>query len=45
MSDGNGAPYARGNSFANGPVIPPWARGWEFQQMREAAFDRWSVQA
>jgi hypothetical protein len=45
MSDGDGNPRTRGNSYANGPVVPPWARAWEFRLMREAAFDRWTVQA
>lgn len=35
----------RGNSFANGPVMPFWARGWEFILLREATVTRWSVEA
>lgn len=46
MSDGKGdGPYTHGNSFANGPGLPPFARDWQFRLMREAAYDRWAVQA
>ena len=45
MNERGDGPYTHGNSFANGPGLPAWARGWEFRLMREAAFDRWSVMA
>ena len=34
-----------GNSFANGNVMPRWARGWEFQELRASQSSTWSVMA
>lgn len=33
-----------GNSFANGPDMPPWARHWEFaQDVTDARVTIWDV--
>lgn len=36
---------AAGNSFANGPDMPKWARNWEFRLLQESQTDRWKVEA
>lgn len=42
MSEGKGdGPYTHGNSFANGPGMPPWARDWQFRQVLESRVTIW----
>lgn len=36
MVTDNSGGAGRGNSFANGPVLPWWARNWQFRQLWEA---------
>lgn len=37
-----GALPARGNSFANGPGLPPWLRSnWQYMMVREAQASIW----
>jgi hypothetical protein len=38
---GKGNSHARGNSFANGNVLPPWARGWQFSELRASQVTIW----
>ena len=33
----------KGNSFANGPVLPWWARKWEYQQARAVSTTFWDL--
>lgn len=37
--NGNGA------SVANGNVLPPWLRNWEFREVFESRYSFWTVQA
>lgn len=39
-----GDSIACGNSFANGPDAPAWARQWEFLLLRETQVTVWTVQ-
>lgn len=42
MSEGKGdGPYTHGNSFANGNVMPPWARDWQFRLLRASQVTTW----
>ena len=38
-----GASVGNGNSFANGPGTPSWARDWQFQMARAVTTTFWDL--
>lgn len=43
MDQQRGASVGNGNSFANGPETPKWARNAEFMLLREMQVTIWSL--